>query len=212
MACVKNVEASVYKKIELEFLANAYIPCDGCNGFKLNPLSLTIRYKGKHLGHLFSLTVEEAKTFLPPIPKLHRILDRLILVGLGYLTLGQETQVLSTGEFGRLRLSRELSRPVKHRALYVFDEPTSGLHFDDIAKLIPVFHSLVDKGATLLIIEHNMDVIANADYIIDLGPGAGPHGGKLLASAPFDTFLKTTDSVTAYHLAKHVQTDSKALH
>jgi excinuclease ABC subunit A len=194
-----------HETVKLEFLAPAKVMCESCKGHKLNPLSLTVTYKGKHFGHLFDLTVSDAKEFLPEIPKIHRILNRLSLVGLDYLTLGQETQTLSTGEFGRLRLSRELAKSVKDHPIYIFDEPTSGLHFDDIAKIIPIFHSLVDKGATVLIIEHNLDVISNADYIIDLGPDAGAYGGEILASTNFDEFLKKTDSPTAKYLREYLK-------
>ena len=190
--------------VELEFLAAAHVECDSCHGFRLNPLSLSINYKGRHFGNLFNITVANAKEFLPPIPKVHKILNRLELVGLGYLTLGQETQTLSTGEFGRLRLSRELAKSTKDHPLYIFDEPTSGLHFDDIAKIIPIFHSLVDKGSTVLIIEHNLDIIANADYIIDLGPDAGSFGGKIMAATPFETFLETKNSYTAKYLREYL--------
>ena len=192
------------QSFELEFLAAAHVECDSCHGFRLNPLSLSINYKGRHFGNLFDLTVTKAKEFLPLIPKVHKILNRLELVGLGYLTLGQETQTLSTGEFGRLRLSRELAKSTKDHPLYIFDEPTSGLHFDDIAKIIPIFHSLVDKGSTVIVIEHNLDIIANADYIVDLGPDAGAEGGKIMAAAPFDTFIEKTDSYTSKYLRKYL--------
>ncbi|MBM3193778.1 MAG: excinuclease ABC subunit UvrA [Chlamydiae bacterium] len=201
----KKCKGLGHENIELEFLAAARVVCDSCNGFRLNPLSLTISYKGKHFGKLFELTVSEAKQFLPDIPKIHKILDRLSLVGLDYLTLGQETQTLSTGEFGRLRLSRELAKTTKDHPIYIFDEPTSGLHFDDIAKIIPIFQSLVDKGSSVIIIEHNLDIIANADYIIDLGPDAGMFGGKIMASSTFDTFLEKNDSYTAKYLREYLK-------
>jgi excinuclease ABC subunit A len=191
--------------IELEFLAPAKIECDSCHGARLNPISLSISYKGLNFGKLLKLTVAGAKQALPEIPKIHRILNRLELVGLSYLTLGQETQTLSTGEFARLRLSFELAKSTKDHPIYIFDEPTSGLHFDDIAKIIPIFHSLVNKGATVIIIEHNLDIIANADHIIDLGPDAGLFGGKITAAAPFNTFLKTNNSYTAKYLREYLK-------
>lgn len=193
-----------FQTVELEFLAAARVECDSCHGFRLNPLSLNITYKGKHFGNLFNLTVSNAKEFLPPIPKIHKILDRLSLVGLGYITLGQETQTLSTGEFGRLRLSRELAKSTKDHPIYIFDEPTSGLHFDDIAKIVPIFHSLVDKGSTVIIIEHNLDIIANADYIVDLGPDAGIFGGQIVKAAPFDAFIEKTPSHTVKYLREYL--------
>lgn len=179
-AC-KKCRGLGFQTIELQFLPSVRIECDTCKGNRLNPLSLSVTYKGKSLGQILKLTVREAQSFLPPIPKITKILDRLIAVGLDYLTLGQEIQTLSGGEASRIRLSTELAKSAKTHTLYVFDEPTVGLHSDDIAKILPIFHSLVDKGSTLFIIEHNLDIIKNADYILDLGPDGGDGGGKLVA-------------------------------
>ncbi|MDJ0651880.1 MAG: excinuclease ABC subunit UvrA [Simkaniaceae bacterium] len=191
-----------FKTIRLQFLPSLRVTCDACNGHRLKPLSLKVTYKGKNLGQLLSLTVEEAKIFLPPIPKLHNILDTLISVGLGYLTLGQEIQSLSGGEGGRMRLARELSKRSTGKTLYLFDEPTIGLHPDDLAKLLPIFNALVDKGNTVVVIEHNLDILAAADHLIDLGPGAGGYGGEIVATGTPEKLSRCPSSLTGKHLAK----------
>ena len=193
-----------FKTIHLQFLPSLRVPCDACHGNRLNPLSSKVTYKGKNLGQLLKLTVQEATTFLPPIPKLQKILDTLISVGLGYLTLGQEIQSLSGGEAGRIRLSRELNKRATGKTLYLFDEPTIGLHADDIAKLVPIFHTLVDQGNTVIIIEHNLDIMCNADHIIDLGPEAGDQGGTLVAEGPPEIVAKHPSSHTSRYLAQNL--------
>lgn len=160
-------------------------------------MSLSVVYKGKNLGQILRLTVKQAKKFLPPIPKLQKNLDLLISVGLDYLCLGQETKTLSGGEANRLRLSRELNKPTRDHTLYIFDEPTVGLHSDDIAKILPIFHSLVDHDNTLIIIEHNIDIIKNADHIIDLGPGGGQLGGEIIATGSPSEVARSKTSHTA---------------
>lgn len=191
-----------FQTVELQFMPPAKVPCDACNGHKLSPLSLSITYKGKNLGQLLQMSVREAKETLPPIPKVHRILDRLIAVGLDYVALSQETQTLSGGEGGRLRLSRELAKRTKEHTLYLFDEPTTGLHPDDIAKILPIFHALVDKGNTLIIIEHNLDILVNADYIIDIGPEAGEKGGQIVAKGTPEEIAKEKNSYTGKYIKK----------
>ncbi|MDE3055482.1 MAG: excinuclease ABC subunit UvrA [Verrucomicrobiota bacterium] len=170
-----------YKMVNLQFLPSVRVTCEGCRGFRLNPLSLEVRYKGKHFGDLFSFTIAEARSFFSDLPKLALRLQMLEEVGLSYLQLGQEIASLSGGELQRLRLAKELGKRETGQTLYLIDEPTVGLHFSDIAKLLPILHRLADHGNTLLIIEHNLDLIANADYLIDLGPGAGPEGGEIVA-------------------------------
>lgn len=189
-----------FKTIRLQFLPSLKVTCDSCHGQRLNPLSLKVLYKGKNLGQLLKLTLLEAKEFLPPIPKLHKSLDALISVGLGYLTLGQEIASLSGGEAGRLRLSRELAKQSTGKTLYLFDEPTIGLHSDDIAKLLPIFHALVDKGNSVIVIEHNMDMILNSDYLIDLGPDAGSHGGEIVTQGTPEEVATHPTSYTAKYL------------
>ncbi|GAB5410907.1 MAG: excinuclease ABC subunit UvrA [Chlamydiales bacterium] len=172
------------RKVQLQLMPAVTITCESCRGLRLAPLPLEVFYKGKNLGQLLSLTVEEALDFLPPIPKIIKTLKTLIDVGLGYLTLGQRVQTLSGGEAQRLRLSRELIRPAKRHTLYLFDEPTIGLHSIDIEKLLPIFHKIVDSGHTIIMIEHNADITASADYLIELGPDAGDKGGEVVSAAP----------------------------
>jgi len=191
------------KTINLQFLPSLKVTCDACKGNRLNPLSLQVKYKGKNLGELLKLTVLEATTFLPPIPKLLKSLKTLQSVGLGYLTLGQKIASLSGGEAGRMRLSRELAKRQTGKTLYLFDEPTIGLHADDIAKIIPIFQALVDKGNTLIIIEHNLDILKIADYIIDLGPEAGEKGGEIITTGSPEKVSKHPSSYTASYLRKH---------
>lgn len=188
------------KTISLQFLPPVKMACEACHGFRLNPLSLSVHYKGKHLGRLLQMTVKELRQFLDPFPKIVKILDTLIAVGLDYLQLGQEVATLSGGEQQRIRLSRELAKRSSGKTLYLFDEPTLGLHSDDIVKLLSIFHQLVEKGNTLVVIEHNLDVIASADYIFDLGPGAGERGGYLLASGTPEGIAKNKHSITGRYL------------
>ncbi len=193
------------RTVSLQFLPPVHIPCESCKSYRLNPVSLLIEYKGKHLGHVFHMSVEEASHYLPPIPKVQRLLTTLLEVGLGYLQIGQEIATLSGGEAQRLRLARELcKRAAQGKILYLFDEPTVGLHSDDIAKLLPIFHTLVNKGHTLIIIEHNLDLIAQADYLIDLGPDAGSQGGRLMAVGTPEEVASSPDSRTAPYLKEHL--------
>ncbi len=192
------------RHIQMQFLPPVKVVCESCHGFRLNPLSLQVLYNGKHLGHILNMTVQEARLFLSALPKPTRILDTLLSVGLGYLTLGQEIASLSGGEAQRLRLSRELAKRSTGKTLYLFDEPTIGLHSEDILKLLKIFHALVDNGNTLIIIEHNLDVIANADYIIDLGPDAGQYGGQLIATGTPEEIALHSSSYTAKYLNSYL--------
>jgi excinuclease ABC subunit A len=196
------------RTILLQFLPPVKVVCETCQGFRLNPISLEVTVKGKHLGHLLDMTVNEAREWIIPIPKVIRILDTLIAVGLGYLKLSQEIATLSGGEAQRLRLSRELSKRSTGKTLYLFDEPTVGLHSEDILKLMTIFHALVKQGNTLLVIEHNLDVIANADFIADLGPDAGEKGGELIASGTPEEIAKSKTSRTAPYLKEHLKLHS----
>lgn len=188
------------RKISMQFLPDVRIPCDTCHGYRLNPLSLQVKLRGKHYGHMLKMTVEEALTWIPPIPKAVRILETLISVGLGYLTLGQEIATLSGGEAQRIRLARELSKRSRGHTLYLFDEPTIGLHSEDIARLLKIFHALVENGHSLILIEHNLDLIANCDYLIDLGPEAGRYGGEVIAQGTPEEVAKNKTSHTARYL------------
>ncbi len=192
------------KAIQLQFLPAVKMPCEACQGYRLNPLSLSIYFKGKHMGQILQMTVKEAREFLDAFPKIVKILDTLIAVGLDYLQLGQEIATLSGGEQQRIRLSRELAKRSTGKTLYLFDEPTIGLHSDDIVKLLTIFHELVSRGNTLVLIEHNLDVISNADMIFDLGPGAGNKGGYLVAQGTPEELVKNKHSVTGRFLKEKI--------
>lgn len=194
-----------HRLVELQFLPPVKVPCEACHGYRLNPLSLEVRFKGKHLGEILRLTPQEALDILPPHRKMVRILETLIHVGLGYVELGQEVATLSGGEAQRLRLTRELAKRSTGNTLYLIDEPTIGLHSDDIAQLLKVFQTLVDRGNTLVVIEHNLDLIAAADHIIDLGPDAGNAGGKLIASGTPEEIIKSKNSRTAPYLKHYLE-------
>lgn len=197
----KTCQGLGVQTIELQYLPPVEKPCSACSGYRLNPLSLSVHYKGKNMGQILQLNVEEAKEFLPHLPKLHKTLDSLIEVGLGYLSLGQPIGTLSGGETNRIRLSRELiKRNTSKRTLYILDEPTTGLHFDDLAIILPLLRKLTDKGHSVLMIEHNTDALAFCDYLIELGPGPGDKGGTITAAAPYDKFSKNRHSVTAKYL------------
>lgn len=194
-----------YKIVRLQFLPPVRVTCDACNGARLNPVSSNVAYKGKNIGSILKMTVEDAKVFLPPHPKIIAILDTLISVGLGYLTLGQEVASLSGGEAQRLRLTKELAKRSTGKTLYLFDEPTIGLHPDDTIKLLNIFHRLVLHGNTVIVIEHNLDVLKNADHLIDLGPGAGLHGGEIVATGTPESLASHPTSKTAPYLASSLQ-------
>jgi len=168
-------------KIEMHFLADVYIPCEVCKGKRYNEETLQIRYKGKNIAEILDMTVEEALDFFHNIPSVKNKLQTLYDVGLGYIKLGQPATTLSGGEAQRVKLAKELSRKSTGKTLYILDEPTTGLHFDDIKKLLDVLNRLVDAGNTVVVIEHNLDVIKMADYIIDLGPEGGEEGGRIVA-------------------------------
>jgi len=190
-----------YRKIEMQFLPPVKVVCEECHGLRLNPISLEVIYQGKSFGQWLDVTVDEARVAFANHPRIVRILDTLISVGLGYLKIGQEMASLSGGEAQRIKLSRELAKRSSGKTLYLLDEPTTGLHSDDIQKLLGVLHKLVDKGNTMVIIEHNLDMIKNADYIIDLGPNAGKNGGKVVGvGTPEDVAKQSKKSYTGKYL------------
>jgi len=193
-----------YKTIDLQFLPSVRIPCEACHGYRLNPIALEVEYKGKHLGQVLEMSVKEALEWFEAIPRIVKRLTTLCSVGLSYLKLGQEVASLSGGEAQRLRLSRELAKRESGKNLYLIDEPTVGLHSEDIALLLPIFQSLASKKNTLIIIEHNLDVLANADYIIDLGPDAGAFGGQIMAQGTPEQVANAPHSKTAPFLKKHL--------
>jgi excinuclease ABC subunit A len=192
----------------LQFLPSIKVECEACKGFRLNPLALQVAFKGKHFGELLKLSVEQARDFFSAFPKITKILDTLISVGLPYLTLGQEIVSLSGGESQRLRLSCELAKRSTGKTLYLFDEPSIGLHSQDIEKIIPIFHNLVDKGNTVILIEHHLDLIAQCDHLIDIGPGPGPDGGKIICEGTPEKVAKHPTSRTAPFLKEHLEKNS----
>ncbi|MBV6458371.1 MAG: UvrABC system protein A [Fimbriimonadaceae bacterium] len=168
-------------KIEMHFLPDVYVPCEVCKGKRYNRETLEVRYKGKNIADVLEMTIEEACEFFQPLPRIHRKLATLLDVGLGYIRMGQPATTLSGGEAQRVKLAEELSKRATGRTVYILDEPTTGLHFEDVKRLLTVLHRLVDQGNTMVVIEHNLDVIKTADWIIDMGPEGGTGGGTVVA-------------------------------
>lgn len=187
-------------KVEMHFLPDVYVPCDVCHGKRYNRETLEVQYKGKNIHQVLEMTVEDAHEFFKPVPVIARKLQTLLDVGLGYVRLGQSATTLSGGEAQRVKLSLELSKRDTGRTLYILDEPTTGLHFHDIALLLKVIHRLRDQGNTLVIIEHNLDVIKTADWLIDLGPEGGAGGGRIIATGTPEQVAANPDSVTGKYL------------
>jgi len=190
-------------KIEMHFLPDVYVPCDVCKGTRYNKETLSVRYKGKNIAEVLDMTVEEALAFFSAIPPIREKLQTLYDVGLGYIKLGQPATELSGGEAQRIKLARELSKRQTGRTLYLLDEPTTGLHPEDVRKLLSVLHRLVDAGNTVVVIEHNLDVIKTADWIIDLGPEGGERGGEIIAEGPPEKIAENPRSYTGQFL-RHV--------
>jgi excinuclease ABC subunit A len=187
-------------KIEMVFLPDVYVPCDICKGKRYNRETLDVKYKGKNISDILEMTIAEALTFFQPIPKIHRKLATLADVGLGYVRMGQPATTLSGGEAQRIKLAAELSKRATGNTMYILDEPTTGLHFEDVKKLLGVLHKLVDQGNSVLVIEHNLDVIKTADWIIDLGPEGGHGGGEVVACGTPEEVVKNKRSHTARYL------------
>ena len=187
-------------KVEMHFLPDIYVPCDSCQGKRYNRETLDIRYKGRTIHEVLDMTVAEAGEFFAAIPVIKRKLDTLLAVGLGYIRLGQSATTLSGGEAQRIKLSRELSKRPTGRTLYILDEPTTGLHFHDIRQLLGVLHRLRDQGNTVVVIEHNLDVIKTADWIVDLGPDGGLRGGKLVGTGTPEDLTQIANSYTGQFL------------
>ena len=193
-------------KIEMNFLPPVYVTCEACNGKRYNRETLEITYKGKNIADVLDMTVDEAVTFFRAVPQIYDPLLTLAEVGLGYIRLGQPATTLSGGEAQRVKLAAELSRKATGRTLYILDEPTTGLHFHDVAKLLEVLFKLRDTGNTLLVIEHNLDVIKTADWIIDLGPEGGDAGGRIVAQGPPEAVTECQSSYTGKFLAPLLST------
>ena len=187
-------------RVEMHFLPDIYVPCDLCKGERYNRETLDIRYKGKNISEVLKMTVEEAADFFTAIPVIRKKLDTLLDVGLGYIALGQSAITLSGGEAQRVKLSKELSKRDTGRTLYILDEPTTGLHFHDVKQLLNVLHRLRDENNTIIVIEHNLDVIKTADWIIDLGPEGGDNGGQIVAMGPPEKICQTRQSFTGNFL------------
>ena len=190
--------------IEMNFLPDVYVECETCQGKRFNRETLEIRYKGKSISDVLNMTIEESVDFFEHIPKIYRKLKTIKEVGLGYITLGQQSTTLSGGEAQRIKLASELSKRDTGNTIYILDEPTTGLHFEDIRVLMNVLNKLVDKGNTVLIIEHNLDVIKTVDYIIDIGPEGGHGGGKVIAKGTPEELIKNKNSHTARFLKKEL--------
>lgn len=189
-------------KIEMHFLPDVYVPCEVCHGKRYNSETLEVHYKGKNIADILEMTVEDAVEFFKHIPKIHRKLQTIVDVGLGYVTMGQPATTLSGGEAQRMKLASELHKNSNGKNFYILDEPTTGLHTDDIARLLKVLERFVDSGNTVLVIEHNLDVIKSADYVIDLGPEGGYGGGTILATGTPEEIAEVPDSYTGHYLKR----------
>ena len=197
-------------KIEMHFLPDVYVPCDVCKGHRYNRETLEVRYKGKNIFEVLDMTNEEALSFFEPITRIAGKIQTMVDVGLGYVKLGQPSTTLSGGEAQRIKLASELSRRATGRTIYVLDEPTTGLHVADVEKLDEVLQKLADAGNTLVVIEHNLDVIKTADYIIDLGPEGGARGGTIVATGTPEQVAENPDSFTGQYLKRVFQTEGMA--
>jgi excinuclease ABC subunit A len=189
-------------KVEMHFLPDVYVPCEVCKGRRYNRETLEVRYKGKSIADVLDLTVADALEFFESQPRIRSKLELLNDVGLGYIHLGQSATTLSGGEAQRVKLATELSKRDTGRTLYILDEPTTGLHFEDVRLLLEVLHRLVDKGNTVVVIEHNLDVVKTADWVIDLGPEGGDRGGQLVAAGSPESVAKVGASHTGRFLRK----------
>ena len=192
-------------KIEMHFLSDVFVPCEICNGNRYNSETLEVRYKDKNIADVLKMTVDEAYVFFENIPKIKKILQLLLDVGLGYIRLGQSSLTLSGGEAQRIKLAKELSKKPTGKTLYLLDEPTTGLHIHDISKLIDIINRLVDSGNTAVVIEHNLDFIKTADHIIDIGPDAGENGGQIIFEGTPEEIIKCKNSYTGKFLKEYLK-------
>jgi excinuclease ABC subunit A len=195
------------KVIEMNFLPEVYVVCDTCGGKRYNDETLSVKYKGKSIADVLEMTVAEAVEFFKDIPKIKKVLQTLNEVGLGYIKLGQQAPTLSGGEAQRVKLATELSKRGTGKTLYLLDEPTTGLHFEDIRLLLNLLNELVDKGNTVIVIEHNLDVIKCADWIIDLGPKGGDEGGEIVAEGTPEEVARNPKSLTGMFLKSELGID-----
>ena len=193
------------KKIEMHFLPPIYVECEECSGKRFNYETLEIKYKGKTIADILAMTVEEALDFFSSHPKITRILQVLNNIGLGYIKLWQPSTTLSWGESQRIKLASELAKRSTTKTIYILDEPTTGLHFQDVEKLLIMLHGLVDKGNTVIVIEHNMNVILNADYIIDIGPEGWDKWGEIVITGEKETVINCKKSYTGKAIKKYLE-------
>ncbi|MEG2350686.1 MAG: ABC-ATPase UvrA, partial [Hungatella sp.] len=192
-------------KIEMHFLPDVYVPCEVCGGKRYNRETLDVRYKGKNIYDVLNMTVEEALGFFENVPSIYRKIVTLSDVGLSYIRLGQPSTELSGGEAQRIKLATELSKRGTGKTIYILDEPTTGLHFADVHKLIEILRRLSDGGNTVVVIEHNLDVIKTADYIIDIGPEGGDLGGMVIAEGTPEEVAEIPESYTGQYVKKHLK-------
>lgn len=191
-------------KIEMHFLPDVYVPCEVCHGKRYNRETLDVKYKGKSISDVLDMTVDEACVFFENLPSILRKIETLRDVGLGYIKLGQPSTALSGGEAQRIKLATELSKRSTGRTIYILDEPTTGLHFADVHKLIDILQRLTEGGNTVVVIEHNLDVIKTADYIIDIGPEGGAHGGTIVTQGTPEEVVQCPESYTGKYLEKYL--------
>ena len=189
----------------MHFLPDVYVPCEVCKGKRYNKETLEVKYKGKSISDILDMTVEEALEFFSNVPKIKQKIQTLHDVGLGYIKLGQPSTTLSGGEAQRIKLATELSKRPTGKTLYILDEPTTGLHIADVHRLVDILHRLVDTGNTILVIEHNLDLIKTADHIIDLGPEGGDNGGEVVGIGTPEQIIKNDKSHTGQFLKKYLQ-------
>jgi excinuclease ABC subunit A len=192
-------------KIEMHFLPDVYVQCDVCKGKRYNRETLDVKFRGKSIADILDMTVEESVDFFKAVPSIRDKMVTLNRVGLGYIHLGQQATTLSGGEAQRVKLAKELSRRATGKTIYILDEPTTGLHFDDVRKLLEVLHALVEQGNTVVVIEHNLEVIKTADHIIDIGPEGGSKGGRIVATGTPEQVAKVEESYTARYLKEYLK-------
>ena len=197
-------------KIEMHFLPDVYVTCDVCHGKRYNRETLEVKFKGRSIADVLDMTVEDAAEFFKAVPGIRDKMRMLLEVGLGYIKVGQQATTLSGGEAQRVKLAKELSRRATGQTLYILDEPTTGLHFEDVRKLLEVLHRLVEQGNTVVVIEHNLDVIKTADHVIDLGPGGGVNGGEIVAEGPPEKIIAEPRSFTGQYLKPLLERSSAA--
>ena len=197
-------------KIEMHFLPDVYVPCEVCGGKRYNRETLEVKYKGKNIYDVLNMTVEEAMKFFENVPSIYRKISTLYDVGLSYIRLGQPSTELSGGEAQRIKLAAELSRRSTGKTIYVLDEPTTGLHFADVHKLIEILRRLSEGGNTVVVIEHNLDVIKTADHIIDIGPEGGDKGGTVIAQGTPEEVAANPVSYTGQYVKKYLEPDEKS--